>query len=117
MEQIEDDVNDIFESLSDQILSYIRVTVGIDLKNAMFTSNLQSVRKMLAGHHTVLSGPKGCGKTYIVTMMFCLCWLKGLPDDDVGFLRTLEVGEPLNHINIILHVHIEWSTILYVYSQ
>lgn len=74
----EEDVNNICQSLPDKILSYIGLTVQIDLKNAIFTSAFQDVSRLVS-HHTIVHGPKGCGKTHIITMMFCLCWLKHIP--------------------------------------
>ena len=46
----------------------------------MFKSTFQKVQKELGENkHSYLYGPKGCGKAYTITVMFCICWLQNLP--------------------------------------
>lgn len=67
------------KSLPPVIPQYINSTVNIKLDYAMFTSNFQNLAIKLASRHSKLMGPKGCGKTFLVVVMFCLCWLRNIP--------------------------------------
>jgi len=59
--------------------AYISHCVRVDLTDAMITTSFKNAVRDLKGKCDKLTGPKGCGKTFFVVVMFYLCWLKDIP--------------------------------------
>lgn len=72
------DVDGIPEKITKEVRSYINSTSGVYFRNIILTSNFTEVTKMCEKHtHVVIQGPKGCGKTYTLLVLFTLCLIKG----------------------------------------
>lgn len=75
----------------------------------MITTSFKNAVRDLKGERDKLTGPKGCGKTFFVVVMFCLCWLKDIPcmllsPESFDFSSNLCCSD---FFNLFLNKHIE----------
>ena len=78
----DEDIEHLKSSLNKDhdVSAYLRHTVNEYLQYPVFTSNFNTVtEKCKEERHVSLEGPKGCGKTFIVVVMFILFWVNKKP--------------------------------------
>ena len=110
MEEIktDDQLHRCLNLLPSPMKEYINHCVHVDLTDAMITTSFKNAVRDLKGKRDKLTGPKGCGKTFFVVVMFCLCWLKDIP----CMLLSPELFDFSNlccsdFFNLFLNKHIE----------
>ena len=62
------------------ILNYLQTITTGSLDNAAFTSNFDKVKEAYEQSNKIccLTGPKGCGKTFIIIALFAVYYTKGI---------------------------------------
>ena len=74
----QEDVENLFLQLPKYLVQYVKYALDEHLLTPVFTSNFDSViQECQKNKNVCLCGPKGCGKTFTLVVMFLLCYKKG----------------------------------------